>query len=549
MKRKTNIFLMGLFSVFFLSVVSCSDDKWDKYYDNSVDPNTELGLNTQKAIQGAGYTKLSQVLNEYKLLKSTDIGVKATFLAVPDAIVTEITTGRSKEEVRAILNNLIFIGELPFDNLVENKIYKTIGGLELRYILERPVIDSDEEAEEGEEGEEQVPEGESLGFFQNMLKPLEVVEIIKTSKSITNGLLYEVSGYFDVLPSTLLSLKEQAPDFYNFCESFVLADSSRVQTYPSINSDGVFYMHKYYQGQRLSTGGKTQYLVNTVFLSPPDVQSYVDAQRSYLEGSTDEEINSIVVDALPSDFTLNHVAALDSLSAVRMSELQEGETIDVTTMSGVVYTLETPENAIALDNGNYLYNVEAMLLKELIYAAPKNPVYNFKSKAKNGSAVEEISSGIKSVGDWENFCWTNTNRRGDNDFDVAPGDYVKWTFTPDVGAMYANAEYDVYFYYRAKTDRYGTTVVKLYINGELYADDVNMGDTSSPEIGSANPGIDGLNTPEPLRWIKLPQAYTISDYVTPAEIEFKIEIKSVTTLIHEEFMCPRCVEFRVKPKE
>ena len=547
MKRKTNIFLMGLFSVFFLSVVSCSDDKWDKYYDDSVDPNTELGLNTQKAIQGAGYAKFSQALNEYKLLKPADNGVKATFMAVPDAIVTKITTGRSKEEVRAILNNLIFIGELPFENLVEGKIYKTIGGLELRYILERPVLDS---GEEGEEGEEQTtPEGESLGFFQNMLKPLEVVEIIKTSKTISNGLVYEVSGYFDVLPSTLLSLKEQAPDFYTFSERFVVADSSRVQTYPSINSDGVFYMHKYYPGQRITTGGKTQYLVNTVFLYPPDVQQYADAQRSYLEGSTDEEINSIVVDALPTEFTLNHVAALDSLSAVRMSNLQEGETIDVKTMSGATYTLEAPENAIAFDNGNYLYGIESVMLKELIYSSPKNPIYNFKSKAKNGSAVEEISSGIKSVGDWENFCWTNTNRRGDNDFDVAPGDYVKWTFTPDAGALYANAEYDVYFYYRAKTDRYGTTVVKLYINGELYADDVNMGDTSSPEIGSSNPGLDGLNTPEPLRWVKLPQPYMISNYVTPAEIEFKIEIKSVTTLIHEEFMCPRCVEFRVKPKE
>ncbi|MGE4568245.1 MAG: hypothetical protein AB7C90_03565, partial [Bacteroidales bacterium] len=122
---------------------------------------------------------------------------------------------------------------------------------------------------------------------------------------------------------------------------------------------------------------------------------------------------------------------------------------------------------------------------------------------------------------------------------------------------YANVDYEVYFYYRAKTDRYINTFVKLYIHDQLAAENFCMGAVKDangvvgdiPKFGSKNPGIDGYNQPEEVRMVKLPFVFRAPSFATPGPIVFKIEMQSLGKLIHNEFMAPRCLEFKVKPKE
>lgn len=544
MKRRINVFLAGLFSMLLLSFVACSNDDWDTHYDTSVNPEQTLKLDTQQALADLGYTAFSEALAEYNLLVPADKGIKMTYLALPNDTFETVTDGMTPTQLRSLLNSLIMVGEVPYSAMVDGKLFTTASGFRMRYIISDGIP-----ALEGMGG---------YGYFEDVFKPV-TIGISRLPVAISNGLVYEVSGVLPAYPPTLATLESLYPEFRSMLAPVLDADSSVFVSYPSISADGSLTVQKDYPSTNLnlSVGGAATVVPfqNLAFLSPPSVSSFIETQVSYYAGLSEEEIaaeRDALIASLPNGYTTGHVARLDSAQIAMITDLQPDDVLALTTLTGKEVAIDDLSTAQQFDNGNVLFEIPGLLLEDVIYSAPKNPFFVFMQEN-----IVNKSAGITSVGNWERYAWTNTNRRGDLDYDLKVGDWVTFTWNAPKGALYANVDYEVYFYYRAKTDRYINVFAKLYINDQLFAENFCMGAVKDANgvvgditrIPSANPGPDGYNTPEELRKVKLPTLFRVASYATPGPIVFKIEMQTLGKIINNEFMAPRCLEFKVKPKE
>ena len=544
MKRRINVFLAGLFSMLLLSFVGCSSDDWDKHYDTSVNPEQTLKLNTHQALADLGYTAFSDALEEYNLLVPADKGIKMTYLALSNDTFATVTEGMSESQLRSLLNSLILVGEVPYESLTDGKVLTTASGFRMRYIISNGIP-----ALEGMGG---------YGYFEDIFKPV-TMSISRLPVAISNGLVYEVSGVLPAFPATLATLESLYPEFRSMITPVLDADSSIFVSYPSISPSGSLVVQKDYPvtNLNLSVNGTARVVPfqNLAFLNPPAVSEFIDTQVSYYAGLSDEEMaaeRDALIAALPNGYTTGHLALLDSAQIAMVTDPQPDDVLNLTTLTGKQVAIDSVENAVQFDNGNALFQIPSLLLEDVLYSAPKNPFFNFIQENQIA-----FSSGVASVGNWERFAWTNTVRRGDLDYNLRVGDWVTFSWSPAKGTFYANADYEVYFYYRAKTDRYINVFAKLYINDQLAAENFCLGAVKDAngvvgditKLASANPGVDGYNMPEEVRKVKLPFTFRVTDFSAPGPIVFKIEMQTLGKIINNEFMAPRCLEFKVKPKE